>query len=1077
MTTTSVRDDETDTPREALCVLDDYVRAFERAYARRGGADPAAYLPPDGHPLHAAVLRELVRVDLEYGWERGRPKDLAEYQSDFPGLAADGDGLREIAFEEFRLRRLAGQNPSPDEYLTRYGVRLDPAAVRFRATGAAPHGDDGHSLALPPYQGGGSPGHPEAPPLPEVGDDFAGFRLIAEIGRGAFGRVYLARQGDLADRPVVLKVTADAFDESQTLAQLQHDNIVPVYSRHRDGRLRAICMPYLGSVTLRDVVEDLKGQGAMPGSGRGLLTSLGKTSVRRGMRLPPAAAAAAAAPHAAPGRTPAQAAGADAPGDNRAMLGKLTYVEAVVWMGARLADGLAHAHERGILHRDMKPANVLLTDDGRPMLLDFNLAEDLKLRAPGYGAPGAIGGTLPYMAPEHLAAFEEGARPVDARSDLYAFGVILFEMLTGRPPFPVRDGVRPDVVRAMIDDRRGPPPRLRPWNPAVSPAVESVVRRCLDPDPARRYASARELGEDLQRHLAHRPLRYAPDPSPRERLGKWWRRNRVPAVAAALLAAALAGVGGSALVAASRADRLERLEAWAALGRFRRGSAAAMNLMSTAAGSRDLARWRQGRAAAGLALAEFHARDEPAPAAPWWDRPPANRLAPTDRHTLRDEAGELLLVLARSEIAEADTRADPDDARRLYADAGSDSARAEVCFEPGAAPRAVWVQRAELLGKRGDARGAARAAARAGSAPPAGAGDFLARGLDLLQLRQPAAALPPLETAVRLAPDRYRAWLVLGNCHAALLHWEQAESCYSTCIALWPEHPSAWSNRGVALRLRNQPGPALSDFRKALALRPDDTAILADCALAALDLGRPAEAARGFDAVIDRGPADPRVYFMRADARRRLGDPEGAARDSREGLRREPVDEPGWVARALNKVAAGDDPGALADLDRALAVNPDSYKALQNRAYVLSERLGRTGEGLAALGRILELYPDRADTRSDRAVLLARLGRREPALADSDRATALQPTPRLQWQAACVHALTARPGSDDRAEAVGLLASALRQAPALVDQVETDPDLNAIRTEPGYARIIARAKAARARAVAAPPVPGIETDP
>src|SRR5262249_7808720 len=110
-----------------------------------------------------------------------------------------------------------------------------------------------------------------------------------------------------------------------------------------------------------------------------------------------------------------------------------SYVDAILWLGARLAEGLAHAHERGILHRVLKPANGLMADDGQPLLLDFNLAEDIKLRS--VVSASLVGGTLAYMAPEHLEAFHTGRRSVDARSDLYSLGIILFELLAGRHPF------------------------------------------------------------------------------------------------------------------------------------------------------------------------------------------------------------------------------------------------------------------------------------------------------------------------------------------------------------------------------------------------------------------------------------------------------------------------------------------------------------------------------------------------------------------------------------------------------------------------------------------------------------------
>ena len=171
-------------------------------------------------------------------------------------------------------------------------------------------------------------------------------------------------------------------------------------------------MPYLGSGTFADVLHELKQNPTLPDSGAGLLSSRHRksspsgsrpgSSVERdgrgpqGLADPGSRAAAVAAPRPSEIRPTAQL----------ERIGGLDYVQAVLWLVARLADGLAHAHERGILHRDLKPANILLGDDGEPLLLDFNLAADTKLRS--HASAALIGGTLPYMAPEHLEALKDG---------------------------------------------------------------------------------------------------------------------------------------------------------------------------------------------------------------------------------------------------------------------------------------------------------------------------------------------------------------------------------------------------------------------------------------------------------------------------------------------------------------------------------------------------------------------------------------------------------------------------------------------------------------------------------------------
>ncbi len=312
--------------------LDDYVSSFEKARGVAADIDLASFLPLTDHPLYLSVLCELVRVDLELSWRGGQPRRLEEYLGRFPGLGVERKSLQEIAFEEYRLRHRWGQHPSPGEYEQRFGIST---AGWFRPAGSSrPERDDQETVIIR--------GKPAS--FPEPGQSIAGFRVQKELGRGSFGRVYLARQEDLAGRPVALKLVPVGFvAEAHTLARLQHTNIVPIHSLHPHGGLVAICMPYFGSTTLAGVLARLRQEAVLPRAGRWLADLL-----------------------------PAQA-----EAGSRRQLEQRSYADAVLYVTARLAEGLAHAHERGILHRDLKPANVLLADDGRPMLLDFNLAEDL----------------------------------------------------------------------------------------------------------------------------------------------------------------------------------------------------------------------------------------------------------------------------------------------------------------------------------------------------------------------------------------------------------------------------------------------------------------------------------------------------------------------------------------------------------------------------------------------------------------------------------------------------------------------------------------------------------------------------
>ena len=241
-------------------------------------------------------------------------------------------------------------------------------------------------------------------------------------------------------------------------------------------------------------------------------------------------------------------------GSPPALLARRPYPRAVAWWGARLAEALQHAHDRGILHRDVKPSNVLIADDGLPMLLDFNLS-----REPGAEgiAPSKLGGTLAYMAPEHLEALAEGHDGgIDHRADVYSLGMVLLESLGSKPMEGASLAPTPaESLTWLLDHRRREAPRLDLQAGPIPPALESVVRRCLAPAREDRYARASDLAVDLQAVADDAPLAFAREPWP-SRSARWLMRHRTRLAVAAPVA--LASVALIVALFRSQAEAIRR---------------------------------------------------------------------------------------------------------------------------------------------------------------------------------------------------------------------------------------------------------------------------------------------------------------------------------------------------------------------------------------------------------------------------------------------------------------------------------------------------------------------------------------
>ncbi len=889
--------------------------------------------------------------------------------------------------------------------------------------------------------------------LPEVSELLFGFRLRHELGRGAYARVFLAEQAELASRPVVLKVSAIDGDEPQTLAQLQHTHIVPIYSSHEcaSAGLRALCMPYFGGASLSSVLHTLWKETTRPAQGAQLVRAL-RTAAAAVAGPPEAQRGAAARGLPAPrstGPTPLET------------LGRLDYAHAAAWVVARLAEALQHAHDRGVLHRDIKPSNVLLGDDGQPLLLDFNVAECLHNDQAQKKA--VLGGTVAYMAPEHLRAIaardEALGRQVDGRSDIYSLGMVLYEFLTGCSPFDQSGSYSPmlPVVLIMAIERGKTVPSLRQKRPDVPWGLESIVRKCLAPGPTQRYQHAEQLAEDLRRFLEDRPLRYAPELSRVERVRKWARRHPrltysgvVAGVAALLLSATGAALAATRGDLATTQAELDGARAQDKKRAYESGTVRALCLVSTTSDLRD--HLAEGVAVCEKTLGLYDILERP----DWQQGADWQRLDPDERERLGQDTRELLLALARGRARGAPA----DAAVGRPALALLDRAEAIHGLPPS---RALWEDRAAYLERLGDGAAAKAAREKAAGIQPATFRDHYLLATAYAHKGRYADAVASLDRALALNPKHYWSWVQRGICAHELGNHGLAAADFSVCIGLWPEFawgyfnracaldragnraealrdygaalerdPNfvlAYLNRGMARLELKQYGPALADLKKAAALGGDDAAVHTGRGVALEGLGKHAEADEAFRGAFRRAEAAP------ADVRARLRWVYGFA-----------------VSGRLPRQAR------LA-FEEVLREQPDHPQALYGRAMLLVEE-GRQDAAVAAFDRAVEAAPGFVEARRFRAVLLARCGRFDAASHDINWCLEREGSAGATLYAAACVAARAVEKYDDPAAAKQTAGQAfvfLRKAFAQGygrDKAARDPDLRGIRRYPEFQQLV-----------------------
>jgi serine/threonine protein kinase len=443
-----------------------------------------------------------VRAEQLACWERGDPVRLEALLETRPELREDAEALLDLIYAEVLLREEHGDRPELAQYLHSFPHLAEPLRRLFAAHDALLSLE---TDACPVMDGATTIDDRAscAKQRMDVGPQRSGpYEALEEIGRGGMGIVYRARHR-VTGRLAALKVmqaglapeeeSAKFLVEARAVAALSHPNIVQIY----------------------EVVTPPPGEG-VPFIALEYVAGGNLAAHINGTPLPPREAAA---------------------------------------LVRALAEAMAHAHQAGIAHRDLKPANVLLSGSGGdplrgcpaprdgstpgadatgliPKITDFGLARLLDAHS-GQTRTGNVLGTPSYMAPEQA----EGKREVGPAADVYALGAILYECLTGRPPFKGAT-----VLDTLDQVRTREPVAPRRLNPAVPLDLETICLKCLRKEPARRFATCRDLAADLARHLNGEPIRSRPTGVP-ERALKWVKRR--PAVSALLGAT---GVAVAALV-------------------------------------------------------------------------------------------------------------------------------------------------------------------------------------------------------------------------------------------------------------------------------------------------------------------------------------------------------------------------------------------------------------------------------------------------------------------------------------------------------------------------------------------------
>jgi len=699
---------------------------------------------------------------------------------------------------------------------------------------------------------------------------FGDFTLLQRIGAGGMGVVWRAREESLG-REVALKLVRPELAwfehsharfrrEAETIARLDHPGILPIHAVGEAHGVVFLVMPLVRGCSLAELLRGLHGRDP------------------ERLAMADVAAVLAAEAKVDPVRAPGWCAG--------------PWPRACVELVLQVAQALTHAHARGTVHRDVKPSNVMLTDDGRVLLVDFGLASTEQGRA--LTRPGTVIGSFGYASPEQLQG-----QSVDARTDVFALGVVLYELLALSAPFAA-DSTKETVQRVLTAE----PPPVHRRNRAVGADLAAIVQRAIEKDAASRYPTMAALAADLRAWLDGGAVSVRPD-SPARRITRWVRREplRALTVALAVVAALTAAGWGGSWLATRDALRVGRdqqrrdavqarlltgfLElAWGRTDAARAAFGDALALDSTCSAATIGLQLLDDRGAApAVAVAD-------APAGALFHR--AQWLLVHGRY--RDQAAvREATALAERAVQRASVaqpwfhytwlQAAGDAKDREAVDTAAESAR---LLWPESAFTHFWIGTA-LLGH--DAERAAASLHRALQLDPTLTKARAQLGAVQLLLGRPGEAAANLGAAVANEPGNAKAWIDLGVARERLRDHAGALAALRSAVAAAPALPGAHYNLGRLLEAQADTDGAMAAYEQTLQLEPDYPEALHNLGLLLAEHGRQEDARARLRHLVAIAPEDPDAHRCLAFACGKCEDAAGALDAYRELVRLAPDDE------------------------------------------------------------------------------------------------------------------------------------------------------------------------------------------